>query len=134
MSGKGYLLDRIGGDAALEAAVDAFYKRVIADQALAKFFDGTDVEKLKKHQFKFMKLAFTKIPESVDVAKILTDKHSKLFDMGLNATHFDLVAGHLVDALQSLSVPQNLIDEAVGIVGPLRAVFEAGAEAAAAKA
>lgn len=51
--------------------------------------------------------------------------HSRLIrDKGLGVAHFDLVAGHLVAALQQLTVPQPLIDEVVGVVGPLRPVFE----------
>lgn len=44
--------------------------------------------------------------------------------MGLDETDFDCVAGHLVDTMQSLGVGQEEIDEAVGIVGPLRDIFK----------
>jgi hypothetical protein len=53
---------------------------------------------------------------------------------GLDETHFDVVASHLVAALQSLNVPQPLIDEVVGVVAPLRAVFARNAEEQKAKA
>uniref|UniRef100_A0A7S2EGC6 Globin family profile domain-containing protein n=1 Tax=Ditylum brightwellii TaxID=49249 RepID=A0A7S2EGC6_9STRA len=125
-----FLLHRLGGDDALEAAVDEFYDRLLADTSLAQFFDGIAMDNLKDHQRKFLRLAFTKIPESVDVEKLLMDKHALLFEMGLNATHFDSVAGHFVGTLQHLGVAQELIDEAVGIVAPLRGIFEKGAEKA----
>ena len=44
--------------------------------------------------------------------------------MGLSEIHFDLVAQHLVESLLALGVQQHVIDEVVGIVAPLRAVFE----------
>jgi hypothetical protein len=47
-----------------------------------------------------------------------------LISKGLDETDFDAVAGHLVATLVSLEVPQELIDEAVGVVGPLRGIFE----------
>ncbi len=52
--------------------------------------------------------------------------HKHLIEQkGLNASHFDKVAGHLVSTLQSLGVEKPLIDEVVAIVGPLRSIFEA---------
>ena len=46
----------IDGDTALQAAVDKFYSTVLVDPALARYFEGHDHEKLRKHQFKFMKV------------------------------------------------------------------------------
>jgi hemoglobin len=108
----------------LTAAVDIFYERIVADERLTKFFDGISMNRLKIHQRKFLTLAFTEIPTDIDVVAYLIEKHAKLFqEQGLNGLHFDLVAGHLVAALQQLDVPENLIGEVVAIVGPLRAVF-----------
>lgn len=44
-------------------------------------------------------------------------------DMGLTEIHFDMVAMHLVASLQHLGVCQELIDEVVAVVGPLRPIF-----------
>ena len=121
-----FLLDRIGGDEALKAAVDEFYTRLLADDKVSNFFDGVEMDKLRKHLFGFLRIALTKIPESLDVEKLMYEKHKRLFLLGLNADHFDIVAGHLVGTLDSLKVPKALIDEAVGIVAPLRGVFETG--------
>ena len=121
---KQLLLDRLGGEEALELAVDKFYEKNITEEELAKYFEGVDMKKLRAHQFKFMKLAFTSIPEGTDIVGMLERVHGRLFDMGLNEKHFDLVAGNLVAALQELGVASNLIDDAVAVVGPLRGVFE----------
>ena len=123
-----YLLDRMGGEPALEAVVDEFYTRLIADEKLTRFFDGVNVRKLKRHQRGFLKVAFTKVPDSIDVPTLLLKKHERLFrDMALDETHFDVVAAHLIETMQSLGLKQHLVDEAVGIVAPLRAVFVEGA-------
>mmetsp|Transcript_8137 Transcript_8137/g.24314 ORF Transcript_8137/g.24314 Transcript_8137/m.24314 type:complete len:281 (-) Transcript_8137:458-1300(-) len=124
---NGYLLDRIGGEPALEAAVDEFYSRVVSDATLGHFFDGITIEQLKEHQRKFLRMAFTRIPESIDVVKFMHSKHERLFLRGLNAEHFDTVAGHFVGTLEALGVGPSEIDEAVGVVGPLRPIFEEGA-------
>jgi hemoglobin len=129
------LLDRLGGAPAVKAVVTEFYERLLADIDLYPFFANTNMSALKMHQIKFMQIAFTHIPDDLDVAALMRDKHSKLFEDGLNETHFDKVAGHLVAALQDLGVSQDLIDEAIAVICPLRPVFEQGAlEAAERKA
>jgi hemoglobin len=120
------LLTRIGGSPALEAAVEIFYEKLVADEMLAKFFEGVNLDKLKSHQRKFLAIALTEIPKDLDVASMMKDKHKRLFVMGLNETHFDLVAGHLVATLKGLQVPDALVDEVVGVIAPLRPVFENG--------
>lgn len=118
------LLARLGGEAALEAAVNNFYDRVVAEEGLAQFFEGADMDQLRAHQYNFMKLAFSDIPEELDVGAYITNSHERLLkEEGLNADHFDIVAGHLVGTLQDMGVADNLVDEVVATVGPLRGVF-----------
>lgn len=112
------MLDKLGGASALKAVVDEFYERIIADGDLAVFFENTSMEALKMHQMACMKIAFTKIPKHLDVPKLIK------IDKGLNASHFDRVAGHLIASLESLNVPSNLTDECVNVVAPLWSVFE----------
>ena len=40
------IYDKIGGKPALNAVVDEFYKRVLADESLAPVFDGVDMQAL----------------------------------------------------------------------------------------
>jgi len=123
------LFDRLGGVPAVRATITDFYDRIMADERLAYFFDGANMPNLKMHQLRFFKLALTEIPKDFDVPALILEKHLRLFqDKGLCEDHFDIVAGHLVDSLQSLGVPQDLVDETVAIVGPLRAVFVEGAQ------
>ena len=121
---KEVLLDRLGGQAALKGVVYEFYGRMLEDEDLAPFFQYTDLNKLRDHQYKFMEIAFTGIPPDMDVAAYLGEKHERLFEKGLNAQHFDLVAGHLVATLQHLHVKQDVIDDVVATIGPLRVVFD----------
>ena len=124
---QAHLLERIGGEPALKAAVNEFYTRLVVDKELERFFVGVPLDVLKSHQEKFMRLAFTNaVPADMDVADHMRTKHYRLFAMGLDETHFDKVATHFVETLQHLGVSQSLIDEAVGHIAPLRAVFEKG--------
>jgi hemoglobin len=52
--------------------------------------------------------------------KSLRHAHADAVSQGLNDRHFDLVAAHLKSAMQELSVPEGLIDEALAIVGSTR--------------
>ena len=109
------------------AAVDVFYSKVVADEKLVGFFKGVNIETLKDHQRKFLRMAFTTIPKSINVEEFMYDKHKRLFLEGLSEVHFDLVAGHFVATLEQLNVPADLIKEATDIVVPLRPIFEQGA-------
>ncbi|GAX24689.1 hypothetical protein FisN_4Hh247 [Fistulifera solaris] len=122
------LYDRLGGVEAVRAVVDEFYKRLVADPKLAKFFADANVGKLKIHQLQFLKVAFTEIPNDMDIVGIMIEKHEALFrDKGLNADHFDIVASHLVGACKHLGVSDEMVQEAAAIVVPLRVAFEQGA-------
>ena len=52
------LYEKIGGEKAVDAAVDIFYKKVISDHALAPFFDGMNLDRQKKMQKAFLTVAF----------------------------------------------------------------------------
>jgi hemoglobin len=38
------LYDRLGGDAAFTAAVDEFYRKMLRDDRVARFFETTDMD------------------------------------------------------------------------------------------
>ena len=122
------LLDRIGGSAALNLTVELFYDKLVLDRDLSVFFEDINMAQLRNHQKKFLSLALTEVPEDVDVPKFILEKHQKLFSIGLNESHFDMVAGHLVATLQELQVRTALIDEIIATIAPLRSVFEQGAK------
>lgn len=49
----GSLYQRLGGKAAIGAAVEALYERVLADRQLKKFFRGVEMDRLKNQQKAF---------------------------------------------------------------------------------
>ena len=52
------LFERIGGEPAIDAAVDIFYKKVLADDRIKGFFSGIDMEKQIQKQKSFLTFAF----------------------------------------------------------------------------
>ena len=107
------LFEKIGGEAAVNAAVDLFYRKVLADDELAPFFEDIDMEEQHKKQKAFLTFAFGG-PANYS-GKDMTKAHAKLVDKGMNETHFNLVMKHLGATLTELEVPGPLIEEAAAI-------------------
>eukprot|EP00798_Chlamydomonas_sp_ICE-L_P028922 gene28922-biopygen32804 len=117
------LFTRIGGTPAVQATVDAFYKKVLADPLLAPFFKDVDMTRQRDMQVKFMSMAFGSGAQYA--ATNMFKVHEKMIrEQGLGLEHFDAVAGHLVASMKQLGVPQALIDEATVVVLTLRPVFD----------
>ena len=110
------LYERLGGEAAVNLAVDKFYEKVLADERINHFFTDIDMKKQRQHQKDFMTYAFGGAQQWN--GRPMREAHKKLVtEMGLTDSHFDAVAENLVATLLELNVPQNLIDEVVKIVG-----------------
>ncbi len=107
------LFDKIGGAAAVEAAVDIFYRRVLEDKSIEQFFDNTDMDAQRSKQMSFLTMAFGG-PNSYS-GKDMREAHAPLVEKGLNESHFNAVAGHLQATLEELDVPKNLIKEVMAI-------------------
>ena len=50
------LFERIGGPVAIEAAVELFYEKVMADESLVGFFEGVDMRRQHKMLNDFMSM------------------------------------------------------------------------------
>lgn len=112
------LFDKIGGDAAVNAAVDIFYRKVLADDRINMFFEGIDMEKQAAKQKAFLTVAFGG-PNKYS-GKDMRDGHAHLVERGLNDSHFDAVMEHLGATLKELNVPDELIAEAAAIAESTR--------------
>jgi hemoglobin len=114
----GTLLERIGGEVAVNAVVNSFYDKVFADKVLAPFFAKTDFTKQRERQGKFLiQFMDGKMPTANEYMRNAHKKY--VAEMGLNDTHFNIVAAHLVNTLKDFNVPQAMIDEVVVAVSSL---------------
>ena len=107
------LYDRLGGKDAVDAAVGIFYEKVLADDRIRHFFDDVDMEAQKGKQRRFLAMAFG-APVKYE-GKDLREAHRHL--EGLNEGHFVAVAENLKATLEQLSVPADLVDEVMALVG-----------------
>ena len=107
------IYQQIGGEAAVNAAVDVFYRKVLSDDSISGFFDDTDMDAQREKQKAFLTMVFGGPNEYS--GKDLRTAHAKLVADGLNGSHFDAVAGHLQATLSELGVPENIAGEIMSI-------------------
>ena len=112
------LFQRIGGEAAVDAAVDIFYRRVLTDARISSYFSDIDMDAQRAKQKAFLSMVFGG-PKSYS-GKDMRQAHKRLVDKGLNDSHFDAVAGHLQATLDELKVPSALSAEVMAIAGSTR--------------
>ncbi|MGZ8227381.1 MAG: group I truncated hemoglobin [Methylococcaceae bacterium] len=112
------LYERIGGETAVNAAVDIFYRKVLNDHRINRFFDNTDMDKQIAKQKAFFTMAFGG-PNNY-TGQDMRNAHARLVTMGLNSSHFDAVMEHLGATLTELNVPAELIAEAAAIAESTR--------------
>ncbi len=103
------LYERIGGAVAVDTAVEVFYRKVLADYRINRFFDGIDMEKQVAKQKAFFTLAFG--GPNTYTGTDLRNAHTRLVKMGLGNDHFNAVMEHLSATLKELNVPKDLITE-----------------------
>jgi hemoglobin len=108
------IYDRIGGREAIEAVVEDFYVRVLADDQLGGFFAGTNMNRLKGMQVEFFAAALGG-PEPYTGAPMKQVHQGR----GITMHHFSLVAGHLSDALTAAGVPSGTVVEILSAIAPL---------------
>ncbi|MCK9606034.1 MAG: group 1 truncated hemoglobin [Methylomonas sp.] len=113
------LYEQLGGEAAVNAAVDIFYRKVLSDHRINRFFDNTDIEKQAAKQKSFLTMAFGG-PNNYNGADMRQAHAHLVIKLGLDDSHFDAVMEHLSGTLEELNVPQNLIDQVAAIAESTR--------------
>lgn len=112
------LFEKIGGMPAVDAAVEIFYTKVLADDRISHFFRWTYMKSQNAKQKAFLAFAFG-APLKYS-GKSMRDAHAHLVEMGLNEGHFDAVMDHLKATLQELGVPEDLMAKAEKIAESTR--------------
>ncbi|MEO6787697.1 MAG: group 1 truncated hemoglobin [Chthoniobacteraceae bacterium] len=110
------MYQQLGGKAAIDAAVEIFYKKVLADDRIKHFFDDVDMVRQRTKQKQFLSAAFGgPIPwEGKDMRKV----HARL---KLKDSDFNAVAENLQASLTELKVKPELIAKVMAIAESVRA-------------
>jgi hemoglobin len=110
------LFERLGGSVSIDVAVDLFYERLLDDPALAPFFEGVPMGRLRAHQKAFLAMALG--GPAPYQGRGLHEAHAALT---IDDHHVDRAAGHLAGVLLGLGVAPELVDEVIAAVDGLRA-------------
>jgi len=112
------LYERLGGEAAVDATVDRFYEKVLADASIAPLFEGLDMKRQARKQKAFLTVALGGPNRYTDRA--MGAAHAKARENGLNDAHFDAVVSHLAQTLSELGVCDADIKEVGAVAESVR--------------
>ncbi|MCA9657221.1 MAG: group 1 truncated hemoglobin [Myxococcales bacterium] len=112
------IYDQIGGAAAMDAAVDLFYRKVLSDDRVNEFFDGVDMERQAAKQKAFLTMV-TGGPNSY-TGRNMRDAHAKLVARGLDDSHVDAIIELLGETLKELGVSDDQIKQVAAIAESVR--------------
>lgn len=112
------LYEELGGAAAIDTAVDIFYRKVLADERISRFFDGVDMERQAAKQKAFLTMV-TGGPNNY-TGKDMRDGHAHLLEKGLNDSHVDAVIELLGETLKELGVNDEKIAKVAALANSVR--------------
>ncbi|MBL1432205.1 MAG: group 1 truncated hemoglobin [Gammaproteobacteria bacterium] len=112
------LYEKLGGEAAVSAAVDIFYRKVLTDDRVNGFFDDIDMDGQIAKQKAFLTMVFGG-PNNY-TGKNMREAHAPLVEKGLSDLHVDVVIEHLGATLKELGVADEDIAEVASIANSVR--------------
>ena len=112
------LFERLGGQNAVNSAVDIFYRKVLADDRVNYFFEGVDMEKQIQKQKGFLTMVFGG-PNNY-TGKDMREGHRHLVKKGLDDSHVDVIIEHLGSTLKELGAKDEDIKEVAEIANSVR--------------
>lgn len=105
------LYQKVGGKAALDAAVELFYTKVLADERVKEFFEDVNMKKQRNKQKEFLASALGgPIPW---IGKDMRKVHENL---DLKESDFAAIAEHLQATLNELKVENKITAEIMAVV------------------
>jgi len=112
------LYERLGGEAAVNQAVEIFYRKVLSDDRVQHFFDSVDMEGQVAKQKAFLTMVFGG-PNHYS-GKDMREGHQHLVAQGLNDSHVDAIVELLGATLQELGAGESDIQEVAAIANSVR--------------
>ncbi len=103
------LYERIGGTAKINAGVEIFYRKVLADDRLRPLFDGVDMKHLQARQSMFLSMMLG--GKTVYAGKKLRTAHAGARTLGMDDSHFDALLLHFREALREVDVTDSAAAE-----------------------
>jgi hemoglobin len=108
------LYDLIGGNRTVWAATEAFYRRVLADDTIRRFFDTTDMAQLRTRQSMFISMLLG--GAVVYTGKDIAEAHAHARQQGLNDVNFDRFLNHFREALNEVGVQSGKVEKVMKLL------------------
>jgi hemoglobin len=102
------LYERLGGAAAIDGLIEAFYVRVLADPKLAPFFHDTPMVRLRAMQSQFFSMALGGPVEYT--GRSMSHVHH---GRGITKVHFAHFVEHLVETLKDVGASESDTDAVI---------------------
>lgn len=112
------IYEQIGGAAAVEKAVDIFYRKMLIDERVAGYFDDVDMDRQRAKQMAFLTMVLGG-PNNY-AGQDMRRAHAHLVDRGLNDLHVDVVIEHLGATLEELGANAQQIAAVAAIANSVR--------------
>ncbi|MBN4076737.1 group 1 truncated hemoglobin [Mariprofundus ferrooxydans] len=116
---KTSLYNELGGAAAIDAAVEVFYRRVLSDAYIKVFFEGIDMDKQAAKQNAFLTMVLGG-PNNYTGKDMRVGHQHMVEKMGLNESHFEHVLVHLRSTLAELGVGDEKVAEVIAVADSVR--------------
>ncbi|MBU8899598.1 group 1 truncated hemoglobin [Corallococcus sp. H22C18031201] len=111
--------EQLGGEPAMAAAVELFYRKVLADDRISHYFEDVDMDRQAAKQKAFLTMVCG--GPSHYSGKDMREGHRHLVKRGLNDIHFNAVAEHLQGTLEELGVSADLVRQVMAVAEGARA-------------
>jgi len=103
------LYEQLGGSSAIEAVVESFYRKMLADDRVARFFDGVDMDRQMAKQAAFITMVTDGPNHYTD--RDMRTSHASMLSRGLGDLHVDVVIQHLAATLAEFGVGAEQIEK-----------------------
>lgn len=112
------LYEDLGGAAAVDKAVDLFYRRMLSDDRVARFFESIDMNQQAAKQKAFLTMVLG--GPNQYTGRDMRTAHAPLLARGLNDSHVDVVIEHLGVVLKELGASHAQIEQVAALANSVR--------------
>lgn len=129
MSSKDILIEQLGGENSYKILIKTYCNHIRDNEDLVPFFGHLNEESLMKLQEDLLQAAFA--PDEGRGTRLhrrVRAHHRRLFDKGLDETHFDSLKEHFLDALNDFCIQDDCYESCNNDLDSLRYIFEEGAK------
>ena len=112
------LYEQLGGAPAVDQAVDIFYRKMLTDDRVSRFFQGLDMEQQAAKQKAFLTMVLG--GPNQYTGRDMRAAHGHLVKDGLADAHVDIVVEHLGSTLKELGASDDQIQQVAAVANSVR--------------